>query len=122
MKTIRFDRDHLIVLNHGLDFRLKTNLAVRFVLKKKKNLQRTISKKVAYPCSSCKTDEPVDLNEDEQALPNSSSADVVRRRLEVEMFLKTQKLKKTLFFVQVLPKENIPLLTTLFVKRSRPFV
>ena len=32
MKTIRFDRDYLIVLNRGLDFRLKTNLAVRFVL------------------------------------------------------------------------------------------
>ena len=44
MKTIRFDRDYLIVLNRGLDFRLKTNLAVRFGLLKK-NLQRTISQK-----------------------------------------------------------------------------
>lgn len=32
MKSIRFDRDYLIGLNRGLDFRLKTNLAVRFVL------------------------------------------------------------------------------------------
>ena len=60
MKTIRFDRDYLIVLNRGLDFCLKTNLAVRFVLLKK-TYKELFPKKVAYPCSSCKTGEPVDL-------------------------------------------------------------
>lgn len=118
MKTIRFDRDHLIVLNRGLDFRLKTNLAVRFVLKKKKNLQRIISKKVAYPCSSCKTDEPDDLNEDEQALPNSSLADVVRRTLEAEMFLKTQKLKKNFVFCSSSSQRKYPALNDAFCKEE----